>query len=140
MPRVHQGMHAVFGEDHRRARRLRRLWFVSLEDQPALFFQARHFDSQMDARDLVMVRHGFHGSGRSRVIARFQVIQERQAHGVHKTDVRGGIRAPGLAHDALHAALNLLRRGAAVVHGELHEEQVRLELQHIMLRAKDSEV
>ena len=34
----------------------------------------------------------------------------------------------------------MFRRRAAIVHGELHEKQVRLELQHIVLRAENAQV
>jgi len=78
----------------------------------------------IDGGDAVEIGELLHGAGGAGIFAGLQSFQHVARKGIDETDVGLGIGAPGLAHDAFHASVNLLRRGAAVVDGKFLKDEV----------------
>ena len=57
-----------------------------------------------------------------------------------KADVHRCLVPPGLADNPFHAPVNLLDGGAAVVDGELDEEQVGMVFEHIVAKAEHTQI
>src|ERR1035437_8916570 len=122
-------MHGVGGEDDSIAQFI--LGFVGLglfafEDQASGLFQFGHLNPHVDGRDAVVVGELLHGAGGAGIFAGLQGFQHVVRKGIDKTYVGFGIGTPGLAHDAFHATVNLLRGSAAVVDGKFHKNEVRV--------------
>ena len=96
----------------------------ALEDQAAGLFQFGHLNPEVDGGDAVEIGELLHGAGGAGVFAGLQGFQHVARKGIDKADVGFGIGAPGLAHDAFHATVDLLRGSAAVVDGKFHKDEV----------------
>ena len=99
-----------------------------------------HARTEADGRDAVVVGELLHGA-RGAVACTGEVVL---LHGfgdrVGEYDVGSRVLLPRLAHDALHGTPDVLRRRSAVVGGELHEEEVGVVAECVVLHAERAEI
>ena len=93
-----------------------------------------------DRGDAVMVGDFLHRARGTLQLALEHRRRKRFGDRIDEADVGAGVGLPGLADDAFHRADDALRVGAAVVHGELDEEEVRPFREDVLLHAEHAEV
>ena len=121
------------------------LFFVGLREfgfplEFAGFGEFGDFHAHVDGGDAVVIGDAFHGAGAALEFAVEQGGHEGLGDGIDEADVALGEGAPGLADDALHAADDLLGLRAAIIDGELDEEEVGLLIEHVLFETADAEV
>ena len=97
-------------------------------------------DRDVDRRDAVVRRHDLVPLRRPRQAARLEVRQPADHEGVDEADVGVRVRAPDLAHDALHGPVDRRVRRPAVVDRELDEDEVRPLRQHVSPQPERAQV
>ena len=125
---------------HRRPSSRFRFWQRALEDQLAGLSQPRDLQPEVDAGDAVMIGDFFHRAGGAGELAFLERGREAFDQRVDESDIAVRQRLPGLANDALHGAVDLRRRGATVVDGELDQQQVGLVIEDVLLEPENAQV
>ena len=129
------GMHAVLREEG-----LALVRFGTLHHERAGLDGVDHARAEADGGDAVVVGELLHGARGAVAVAGEVVLLHGGGDRVGEHDVRGWVLLPRLPHDALHGAPDGLGLRAAVVGGELDEQQVGVVPEGVVPHAERAEV